>query len=45
MEANCRVLVGPDSPERDTILADLINHDSLVLLDTPNDLGNYLKQL
>lgn len=45
MEVGHRILIGPDSAERETILGYLNDHPTLTLLDTPQDLGNYLQTL
>lgn len=45
MEAGYRILVGPDSKERDTILGYLYGQEYMTFVNTPNDLGRYLTTL
>lgn len=45
MEAQYRILVGPDSPERRTILGYLYGPDMLKYFDNPIGLGKFLRSL
>ena len=45
MEAGHRVLVGPEGPERETILGYLYGHEYIKYMNTPEDLGRYLQSL
>jgi HAD superfamily hydrolase (TIGR01484 family) len=45
METKYRVLVGPDSKERDTILGYVYAPKLLTYMDTPEDLGRFLQTL
>ena len=45
METRYRILVGPDGPERNMVLGYLDNHNGLTFLNSPEDLGNFLKNL
>ncbi len=45
MEAKYRILVGPEGPERETILGYLYGHELIKFMDTPEDLGRFLQTL
>ena len=45
MEAGHRILVGPDSRDRHTIMGYLYDQHTVVFLDTPEQLGLYLQKL
>ena len=45
IEAKYRILVGPEGPERDTILGYLYGKDLITYMDTPEDLGRFLQTL
>ena len=45
MEAKYRILVGPEGPERDTILGYLYGKDLIRYIGTPQELGNFLQTL
>ncbi len=45
MEARYRVLVGPDGPERNTVLGYVYGHELLTFVNAPKDLGNFLQSL
>ena len=45
MEAGHRLLIGPDSKERHTIMGYLYDQDNIIFLDTPEELGLYLQKL
>lgn len=45
MEAGHRVLVGPEGPERETILGYLYGHEYIKYMNSPQDLGRYLQGL
>ena len=45
MEAGHRILIGPDSKERHTIMGYLYDQDNIIFLDTPEALGLYLQKL
>jgi hydroxymethylpyrimidine pyrophosphatase-like HAD family hydrolase len=45
MEAEYRVLVGPEGPARETILGYIYDKERLVYMNTPEDLGHYLQSL
>lgn len=45
METKYRILVGPDSKERETILGYVYARDLLTYVDTPDDLGRFLQTL
>lgn len=45
MEDGIRILVGKDSPERDTILGYLYGQEYMTFVDTPEDLGRFLQTL
>jgi len=45
METKYRILVGPESKERETILGYTYAPDLLTYLDTPDDLGRFLQTL
>jgi hypothetical protein len=45
MDTKYRVLVGPDSKERDTILGYVYAPKLLTYTDTPEDLGSFLQTL
>jgi len=45
METKYRILVGPDSKERETILGYTYAPELLTYLDTPDDLGRFLQTL
>lgn len=44
MEAGHRILVGEDSPQRDTILGYLYGQEYMTFVDTPEDLGRFLQK-
>ncbi len=45
MEADHRILVGPDSKARETILGYLYGKEHVIFVDTPLELGQYLQTL
>jgi HAD superfamily hydrolase (TIGR01484 family) len=45
MEAGHRILVGPEGPERETILGYLYGHEYIKYMNSPEDLGRYLQSL
>lgn len=45
MEAGYRILVGPDGPEKHTILGYLYAQDRIKFLESPEDLGKFLQEL
>ena len=45
METKYRILVGPDSKERNTILGYVYAPEHLTYVDTPDDLGRFLQSL
>lgn len=45
MDARYRILVGTDTPERDVMLGYLHDHNSILFVDTPEDLGRFLQSL
>ncbi len=45
METKYRILVGPDSKERETILGYVYAPELLTYMDTPQDLGRFLQSL
>lgn len=45
METKYRILVGPEGKERDTILGYVYAPDRLTYVETPDDLGRFLKTL
>ena len=45
MEAKYRILVGPEGPERETILGYLYGKDLIKYIDTPQELGQFLQTL
>ena len=45
MEAKYRILVGPEGPERNTILGYLYGKDLITYIDTPEQLGQFLQTL
>lgn len=45
MEAGHRILVGPEGPERETILGYLYGHEYIKYMNSPEDLGRYIQSL